>query len=71
MKKIINIEGMSCSHCVRNVKNTLEELDGVTGATVDLEKKQAVLTLAKDVEDNIIKEAIDEIGYEVIEISEM
>ena len=35
MKKHIEIEGMSCEHCVKAVKNVLEELGG-TDITVDL-----------------------------------
>ena len=37
MKKIINIDGMKCMHCVAAVENTLEELSGVLFFEVDLE----------------------------------
>lgn len=40
MKKIIlNVEGMSCAHCERAVKNAVEELDGVESVNVDLNGK--------------------------------
>jgi copper chaperone CopZ len=32
--KTLKIEGMSCGHCERRVKNALEEIDGVTVISV-------------------------------------
>ncbi len=32
----INIEGMSCQHCVGRVKQALEALDGVQGVEVEV-----------------------------------
>ncbi len=67
IKKIL-IEGMSCQHCVNHVKNALEELDGVKSAKVSLENKSAEIELNHDVDDEKIKAAIDEVGYEVTSI---
>lgn len=69
MKKIIKIEGMSCMHCVRHAKGALEEIGGVEAVDVDLQEKQAVIELNKDVSEEVIKEAIKEAGYEVVGIS--
>ncbi|ROR30460.1 copper ion binding protein [Mobilisporobacter senegalensis] len=68
MTKKISIEGMSCSHCVNHVKESLEELNGVTKVDVDLDTKSAVLESSEDIKDEDIKSAIDEVGYEVVEI---
>jgi copper chaperone CopZ len=68
MKKLMMIEGMSCGHCVNHVKTALEELNEVTNVTVDLQGKNAVIELNKEVDDRILKEAVEEAGYEVIEI---
>ena len=65
MKKLIHVEGMGCQNCVKHVTEALEGVDGVTGADVSLEKNQAVVTLAKDVADDVLKAAIDEAGYDV------
>lgn len=67
IKKIL-IEGMSCQHCVNHVRNALEELDGVKSAKVSLENKSAEIELNHDVDDEKIKAAIDEVGYEVTSI---
>ncbi|MDD6771597.1 MAG: cation transporter [Inconstantimicrobium porci] len=65
MKKIM-IEGMSCNHCVAHVREALEGLKDSKNIEVSLEGKYAALeTSATDAE---IKEAIEEEGYDVIEI---
>lgn len=67
MEKRIIVEGMSCGHCVRHVKEALEELEGITQIDVDLESKTA--TIKGAAEDKDIKDAIKEAGYEVISIT--
>lgn len=65
MKTIINIEGMSCMHCVAAVKNALENLNGVTAVEVILEKKIAEIEYESDIvnTDDMIS-AIEEQGFE-------
>ena len=58
---------MSCGHCVKAVEEALKELDGVKSVVVDLEGKKAVVE-GDNLDDNKIKEAIDEAGYDIIEI---
>lgn len=67
MKKVMKIEGMSCNHCVSHVREALIELGG-ENVEVSLEKKEAVAYLPSSVTDSIIKEAIEDIGYDVTEI---
>ena len=68
MKKKILVEGMSCGHCVNHVKEALGELNGVTSVDVDLDTKTAIIEVSVDVNDEDIKFAIDDAGYEVTEI---
>lgn len=68
MKKKILIEGMSCEHCVAHVKDALEGIDGVSSVLVNLEGKYA--TVETDVNNEILKEAIEEEGYDVVNIEE-
>ncbi|MBB2183817.1 heavy-metal-associated domain-containing protein [Lachnospiraceae bacterium MD1] len=69
MKKIIEINGMSCEHCQARVEKALNELDGVD-AKVELKKKRAVVNLTKDVSDQQLKDVVTEAGYEVVSITE-
>lgn len=68
MKKMITIEGMSCQHCVRHVKEALSDLDGVTTVEVDLASKTADIEASGDVRDEAIKAAIEDAGYNVVRI---
>lgn len=67
MKKMINIEGMSCSHCQMRVEKALNAVDGVK-AKVSLKDKNAAVTLSKDVSDEALKQAVEDAGYQVISI---
>ena len=68
MKKQLFIEGMSCGHCVRHVEEALKEISGVAGVIVDLNNKNALIELSGAVEDAQLKEAVEEAGYDVIDI---
>lgn len=66
MKKTILVEGMSCGHCEKAVKNALGELDGVKTVAVDLESKKVEVE-GENLLDEKLKEAIEEAGYDVVE----
>ena len=68
MKKTMMIEGMMCSHCTGRVQKALEGIDGVASVVMSLEDKSAELTLSGQVEDETLKAAVAEAGYEVTEI---
>ena len=67
MKKIMEINGMHCDKCRANAEKALNALDGVT-AKVNLLKKNAVITLKKDVSDEELKNAVTALGFSVGEI---
>ncbi|HKM02253.1 MAG TPA: HAD-IC family P-type ATPase, partial [Sedimentibacter sp.] len=67
MKKILKVEGMTCGHCKAAVEKALKAVDGVENAVVDLEKKSADVTLNKEVRDEVLKNAVIDAGYEVVE----
>jgi len=70
MKKQILIDGMSCGHCTNHVKAALEELKGVTHVEVDLQSKTAVIEGNEEINNSDIKFAIEDAGYDVINITE-
>ncbi|TDT57294.1 heavy-metal-associated domain-containing protein [Fonticella tunisiensis] len=69
MKKRINIEGMSCNHCVMHVKNALSEVAGVKSVEVSLEGKYALVDV-EGASDDAMKAAVEDAGYDVISIVE-
>ena len=69
MEKEILIEGMHCNHCVDAVKKALSEIDGVSEVKVDLKKNIAVVDV-ENVDDGVLADAIDSIGFEATNITE-
>ena len=63
MKTVLNIEGMSCAHCVKHVTEALEALDGVK-AEVSLEAKTATVEYNGAVTLDEMKAAVIDAGYE-------
>jgi len=63
--KTFLIEGMTCNHCVANVKDSLIKIDGVQNVKINLAKKNAVVD--GDYNSNEIKAAITKAGYKVVE----
>ena len=63
-KLIVNVEGMSCEHCKANVEKTLNSLDFVEKAEVDLKNKVAEVTYYDLANEEAIENAINEAGYE-------
>ena len=69
MTKTLKIKGMMCGHCEMHTKKALEALDGVASAEVSHKTGTAVVTLSKDVSDDVLKQAVTKQGYEVTDIS--
>ncbi len=68
LKKTIKIEGMMCGHCEAAVKSALEALPEVSEADVSHENGTAVVSLSKNIEDSVLKEAVEAKDYTVTEI---
>lgn len=67
MEKKIIIEGMSCNHCVSHVKDALAAIEGVISVVVNLEGKYALVNVS-NVTDEQLRDAIEDEGYDVVEI---
>ncbi|MBR2057249.1 MAG: cation transporter, partial [Clostridia bacterium] len=68
MTKTMKIEGMMCPHCENRVRKTLEAMDGIESAVVSHVEGTAVLTLTKEVDNDLLKKTIEDQGYPVLEI---
>jgi copper chaperone len=63
--KTLKIKGMSCQHCVKSVKKTLEEIDGIANVAVDLESGEATFEESHPVDNELLREKIKKAGYEL------
>ncbi|MDO5540490.1 MAG: heavy metal translocating P-type ATPase [Eubacteriales bacterium] len=68
MTKTMKIEGMMCGHCEAHVKKALEALSQVESAQVSHEAGTAIVTLSADVDDAVLKEAVEAQDYKVLGI---
>ena len=59
----LKISGMSCSHCVNTVTRRLREFAGVTEATVDLARGEAVIS-GTQLDGTVLAAAVQVLGYE-------
>lgn len=68
MTKTIKIKRMMCGHCTGRVQDALNATDGVS-AQVSLDNGgEAVVTLSKEISDEILAKIVTDAGYEVLEI---
>lgn len=66
MDLTITVQGMTCGHCEKAVKNAVNDLAGVSNVSVNLDEK-LVSVKFNESETNVdqIKEAIEDQGYTV------
>lgn len=65
MTKTMTIEGMMCTHCEAAVKKALEAVEGVASADVSHLKGTAVVHLSADVDNEVLKKAVEAKDYTV------
>jgi len=68
MEKTLKIEGMMCGHCEARVKKCLEALPEVITALVSHENGTAVVTLNKELSDDVLKKAVEDQDYTVVSV---
>lgn len=68
MEKTLEITGMMCGHCEMAVKKALEAVDGVESADVSHEEGTAVVTLSKEVSNDVLKKTVEDKDYTVTNI---
>lgn len=66
-EKVMTIEGMSCENCEIRVENALNRLEGVA-CKVNLKKKTATVSYSREVPDELLKQTVEKLGYQVTEI---
>lgn len=67
MEFIIKVEGMMCEGCENRVQNVLSQIDGVEKVIANHKEGIVTVKANNEVDKNIIKEKIEDIGYEVKE----
>ena len=66
-EKIISIDGMSCENCRNRVERAINKIDGAS-ARVNLRKKEAVVSLDREIDDETLKNAVESAGYKAVSV---
>lgn len=61
---VVPIGGMTCNHCVANVKLAIQKVPGVQSVEVRLDENKAYIN--GDYDESQLKNAVEEIGYKII-----
>lgn len=64
------VAGMTCGHCVSSVTEEVTELAGVTGVQVDLASGRLVVTAGQELGTDVVRAAVEEAGYTMVEASQ-
>ncbi len=67
-KMIVKINQMSCNHCKNRVEEILRNISGIENAEVNLDEKLAEVDYFGAIDENEIKEKINDAGYEFVGI---
>lgn len=59
------VTGMTCGHCVASVTEEVREIPGVTEVDVDLASGTLSITSSRPLDDDAVRAAVGEAGYQV------
>ena len=69
MKKRLMVEGMHCANCVKGLNAVLsEDVEGLEVIEISLDGGYADVEVAETVGDEVLKEAVEELGFELKDI---
>lgn len=67
-KMIVKVNQMSCNHCKNRVEEILKNISGIENAEVNLDEKLAEVDYFGAIDEDEIKEKINDAGYEFVGI---
>lgn len=68
MKEIIlNVEGMMCGGCEKRIQNAVSSIEGVIKVSANHENGTVTVSVTQEIDQNKIKEKIENIGFTVKE----
>lgn len=66
-EKIIHIDGMHCDNCKNSVERSINRIEGAS-CKVNLKKKIATVKLDRDIEDDVLRIAVERLDFKVVSI---
>lgn len=65
-KKTFDVKGMHCASCVRVIERTLQKVNGVQGAVVNLATNKATVNFDEGASEHDMASAVKKVGYELV-----
>lgn len=63
----LNVQGMSCNHCVNSIEGAVGKINGVSSVKVDLSGNKVMVSYDEAaVTEASLKETIEDQGYDVV-----
>ena len=63
MKKTLNIDGMSCDHCIQKIKKFVGECEGVEILKIDISSKILEVDIDNEKRLSCVIEAVEDAGF--------
>lgn len=65
MKQTFTVTGMTCGHCVSSVTEEVREIPGLQDVDVVLETGTLTVTSNHDIDDDAVRAAVEQAGYQL------
>ena len=66
MKEVLNVDGITCEHCVKTIKEAIVNVVGIFSVQVNIEKKQVIIEFdEKQAKPEDLIDKITEAGFGV------
>lgn len=62
---IIKVEGMVCNGCENRVQNAIKQIKGIENVVANYKEGTVTITAKQEINEEIIKEKIEDIGFNV------
>ncbi len=65
-KKTFDVVGMHCASCVRVIERTLQKIDGVESAVVNLATNKATVSYSDKTSEKVMAASVQKVGYSLV-----
>lgn len=62
---VLRVEGMACGGCENRIQNAIKNMEGIEEVVAN-HKEGTVTIVAKEMDINVIKEKIEDLGFNVL-----
>ena len=69
MKKVkLTVKGMHCGSCAGNIERSIRKINGISKVSVSALTNKAIVEGDDSVSEDSLKDAVKDVGYEVVRV---